>query len=346
MSRIGKQTLVFDNSPVIRASAAVVGKKEGEGPLGKSFDLVLEDDTWGEKSWEIAERKMFKRAVELATEKCGIELTDVECLLGGDLLNQLISANYAARTLKMPFLGLYGACSTMSESMLIGAMMVDGGYASNVACAASSHFSTAERQFRLPLEMGTQLTPTAQRTVTGAGSVIIGRGGSFMGSEQLPEVEIHVTSATIGAVSDFGIKDGNNLGAAMAPAAADTIATHLADTGRSTDYYDLIITGDLGSLGSELLLELCREERIRIEEKHIDCGCTVFFKSQNVACGGSGCGCSASVLSAYLLKRMAAGDFKRALFMATGALMSPTSSMQGDSIPGIAHAVALERVEK
>ncbi len=338
--RAGKQTLLFTEPPRVIASAAIVGEMEGQGPLGGYFDEVLTDDTWGEESWEKAERKMFEQSVHRALDKIGLESGDMDCLLGGDLLNQIISANFAARELKTPFLGLYGACSTMAESLLIGSMLIDGGYAGRVACAATSHFCTAERQFRSPLEMGGQTTPTAQRTVTGAGSSILAYEG-YTG--KMLYGNVFITAATIGRVVDLGITDTTNMGAAMAPAAADTLCAHLSETGRSIRDYDLIVTGDLGSFGSEMFLELCRDNGVDASRRHLDCGNLIFSSKQKVDCGGSGCGCSASVLNGYLLNRIEQGDLRRILFMATGALMSPTSGMQSDSIPGIAHGVVLER---
>ncbi|MBQ9832133.1 MAG: stage V sporulation protein AD [Clostridia bacterium] len=338
--KLGRQTVVFENPPKIISGAAIVGDLEGQGPIGKFFDVILTDDTWGEKTWEKAERKMFEETVKLALDKIDTDASQLDCLLGGDLLDQIITASFAARELKAPFLGLYGACSTMAESLLLGSMLTDGGYFDLTACVASSHFSTAERQYRLPLEMGSQTTPTAQRTVTGVGCAVLA-GSAYSGEKVMDN--IFVTGGTIGRVIDLGITDANNMGAAMAPAAADTLCNHLLDTGRDISYYDLIITGDLGSFGSEMLRELCIEKGIDLGDRHLDCGNVIFDKTQNVDCGGSGCGCSATVLNAYLLKRMHAGDYQRAFFMATGALMSPTAGMQGDSIPGIAHGVILER---
>ncbi len=338
--RVGAQTVMYELPPKLISSAAIVGDVEGKGPLGTCFDLILEDDTWGEKSWEKAERKMFENSVRMALEKVELSAKDMDCLLGGDLLNQIISANYAARELRIPFLGLYGACSTMAQSLLIGSMMIDGGFANRVACTATSHFSTAERQYRVPLEMGGQPPPTAQRTVTGAGTSILCEANG-MGKTLYRTVS--VTGGTIGRVVDFGISDAGNMGAAMAPAARDTFLAHLQDTGRTVDDYDLIITGDLGKFGAEMFVDLCGEKGVQVGDKHMDCGNAIFSPEQKVECGGSGCGCSAVVLNAYLLDRMEAGELNRVFFMATGALMSPTTGLQSDSIPGIAHGVVLER---
>ncbi len=336
--KIGKQSLIFENKPQFLSSAAIVGDVEGKGNLAEHFDLILDDDRWGEDSWEKSERKMFENAVKLAVQKAKLEISDIDCLLGGDLLNQIISANFAARSLEVPFLGLYSACSTMSESLLVGSMLIDGGYANKVACTASSHFSTAERQFRLPLEMGSQSTPTAQRTVTGTGCSILTNKDDENG------MNVFITSATIGKVVDMGIADANNMGAAMAPAAMDTIVTHLDDTKTTLDDYDLVVTGDLGFHGSDLLYEICSEHGVPLsEKKHIDCGKIIFKAEQKFGCGASGCGCAATVLNSYLLKQIKAGVYRKILFMATGALLSTVSGMQGDTIPGIAHAVVIER---
>lgn len=338
--RSGSRTLLFPARPRVVSSGAVVSRVEGDGPLGKHFDLVLDDDTWGEDSFEKAERKMFERACRIALDKAALQSEKLHCLLGGDLLNQIVTANFAARQLNVPFLGLYGACSTMAESLLVGALLVDGGYADTAACIASSHFSSAERQYRYPLEMGTTSPPTAQRTVTGAGCVLLSESPQ---SEQDPFGRIRVAAATIGRVVDLGISDASNMGAAMAPAAADTIVTHLSDLRRTPADYDLIVTGDLGSFGARMLLALCGDYDVDLSGKHIDCGNLIYPPTERFHCGGSGCGCSAVTLSAYLLGLMEHGDVRRMLFVATGALLSPGSSMQGESIPGIAHAVVLER---
>lgn len=337
----GRRTMRFLNPVRVVAGAAIVSSMEGDGPIGAYFDKVLEDDTWGEKTWELAERKMFEQAVRMALDKAGLAPEGADMLLGGDLLNQIISANYAARELGIPFLGLYGACSTMAESLLVGSMLIDGGYASHIACASVSHFCTAERQYRMPLEMGVEAVPTSQRTVTGAGSTVI--ADASCGDKGQYE-HVFVTGGVLGRVVDLGITDAANMGAAMAPAAADTLRAHLEDTGFDISHYDLVITGDLGRLGSELFVELCAREGIDVADRHLDCGNIIFAEDQNVHCGGSGCGCCAVTLNGYLLKRLEAGDFSRALFMATGALMSPTSGMQGESIPGVAHGVVLERL--
>ncbi len=329
----GKSSYVLPTKPRIAGYASVVGPKEGQGPLGHTFDERVSDDTLGKSSWEQAEKSMLARSVELAMSKSGVYADDVDALLGGDLLNQIVSTAYTARDLGMPFLGLYGACSTMAESLLLGAMMIDGGYANNVICTASSHFSTAERQYRFPLEMGAQRTPTAQRTVTGSGATLLSA------SSKLP---LAVTSFTIGRVRDFQQTDMNNMGAAMAPAACDTLMQHFSDLQCGPQDYDRIVTGDLGCIGHTLLKELCAQKGLRLDQRYIDCGCEIFKPEQDVHAGGSGCGCSAVCLNGWLLGRMRKGEIRRMLFLATGALMSPTTSQQGESIPGIAHAVSLE----
>jgi len=332
--RVGEQTVLIENHVGIASSFAVVGPKEGKGPLGQYFDQVLEDPLCGQSSFEMAEHVMFKRACEKCIEKAGLEKGRVQMMLGGDLLNQIMAASLSARDLAIPFLGLYGACSTMTESLLVGAMLCDGGYADPVLCAAGSHFCTAERQYRFPLEYGCQRTPSAQWTVTGAGAHLLMRDGG----------EVRITMGTCGRVIDFGISDANNMGAAMAPAAADTVWHHLRDTGRSIRDYDQFITGGLGAVGSRLLYDLLGEKGVPLSgEKHTDCGLMVFDKDQDVHAGGSGCGCAATVLSAYVLPKMCTGEWRRVAFMATGALLSTTTSQQGESIPGVAHLVVLER---
>ncbi|AEE96369.1 stage V sporulation protein AD [Mahella australiensis 50-1 BON] len=332
---VGKQTVKLNNAPSVIATASIVGPKEGQGPLGQYFDKVLDDDLYGEKSWEKAEAKFFQEAVEKVIIKGHKDKQEINYLLGGDLLNQLISSDFAARQLGIPFFGLYGACSTMSEAMALGAMLVDGGYADNVVCAASSHFSTAERQYRFPLELGVQRPPTAHWTVTGAGAALVSNQGEGP----------YITMVTVGKVVDMGIKDSNDMGSAMAPAAADTIIAHFIDTGLTPNDYDLIITGDLGRYGKDIADELVKKAGYDISAKHFDCGVEIFSPSQDPHAGGSGCGCSACVLAAYLIPHMWDGTYNSMLFLATGALLSPTSSQQGESIPGIAHAVSIHRTK-
>lgn len=331
--QLGRQTFFLPTSPVVLANANVVGKKEGEGPLSDTFDLINPDNTFGEKTWEQAERTMQKLALKQALAKAQKTPEDVDLLFAGDLLNQCISSGYAARDLGLPYFGLYGACSTMAESLALAAMAVDGGFGSCAAAVASSHFCTAERQYRTPLEYGGQRTPTAQWTATAAGCVLLGKEGPGP----------RVTHVTVGRIQDKGVTDPSNMGAAMTWAAYDTISAHLRETGRSSSYYDLIVTGDLGQLGHDLLLELFRQEGTDLSGNYEDCGCILYDREvQDVQCGASGCGCSASVLTGRLLRGMAEGTWKRLLFCATGALHSPVALGQGESIPGICHAVALE----
>ena len=337
--RIGKQTLRYEMPPMILSAAAVAGDVENEGPLRGKFDRVMSDDTLGKSTFEQAESQMFEDAVNLALQKVDIPIDQLQCLLGGDLLNQLISANYAARQLNVPYLGMYSACSTMTQALLIGSMMVEGGFLENAICAASSHFSTAERQFRFPLEMGTTSTPTSQRTVTGAGAVLMARGNHAQ-----DEGRICISGGTIGKVTDWGIKDMSNMGAAMAPAAANTILAHFQDMGRTAEDYDKIVTGDLGAFGTEMLREICMKEGTDLTGKHQDCGLIIYGEEKEMQCGGSGAGCSAIVFCAHLLELLRAGTWKRMLFLATGALMSPVSNKQGETIPAIAHAVVIERI--
>lgn len=330
--KLGAQTVRFSTPPVIVGRGNVVGPKEGQGPLASQFDFISTDDYFGEKSWEKAECTMQERALSSALKRAGRQTQELDLLLAGDLLNQCISSSFAARSRNVPFLGLYGACSTMGESLLLAAMLVDAGYAHLTAAVTSSHFCTAERQYRFPLEYGGQRPPTAQWTVTGAGAVILSDTGTGPA----------ITHATVGKIVDKGITDANNMGAAMAPAAYDTLRAHFQDTGRTPDYYDLIVTGDLGKLGHEIVTDFFARDGVRLHN-YADCGLLIYdLQKQDVHCGGSGCGCAASVLTALLLPQLETGALKRVLFCPTGALLSPTSTQQGESIPAICHAVALE----
>lgn len=329
--RTGSQTVVFQNPPVILAGFSVAGPKEGQGPLAKDFNLILQDDYDGEKSWEKAECKMLEAAVRGACNQARIEPEDVDYLLAGDLLNQIISANFAARQIGLPFIGLYGACSTMALSIALGAMTIDGGFAAKVLCAASSHHNTAERQYRFPTEHGNQRAMYAQWTVTGAGSLLLADSGEG------PKV----TTATIGRVIDYGETDSNNMGAAMAPAVADTILRHFQDLNRQPDYYDLILTGDLGSVGLQLILEVLKKSNFQAKN-FSDCGVMIYRPEQDTHAGGSGCGCSAVVLNGNILKRMAKGELKKVLLIGSGSLHSPVTCFQGETIPAIGHAVSIE----
>ena len=333
MRKIGK-TVIFDKPPKIIGHAGVAGKKEGEGPLAKDFDMIFEDTTMGQQSYELAESAMLHDAIIRSLSNAGVAPSSVDFVLSGDLLNQCMGSAFALKDLEIPSIGLFGACSTMALSLSTGAMLVNSG-ASCVVCATSSHFCSSERQFRFPLEYGGQRPPTAQWTVTGAGSSVVSNEGR--GTE--------IKAVQSGTITDLGITDANNMGAAMAPAAARTISSFLNDTGSSPEDYNLILTGDLGYTGSQLLYELLeKEHNIKLKGFHKDCGTLIFdLKKQDVNSGGSGCGCSASVLCSHILKQMDKGILKKVLFVATGALMSPTSSKQGNSIPGIAHAVLLER---
>jgi stage V sporulation protein AD len=332
--RLGKQTLKLSSPPSMISNACIVGPKEGEGPLAQFFDEILKDDYFGEDSWEKAESKMLKEAVKNAIKASGRSNANINFMFAGDLLNQIVSSSFAARELQIPFFGLYGACSTMAESICMGAMIIDGGFGEAVVCATSSHFSSAERQYRFPLEQGVQRPPFAQWTVTGAGATVLAESGNGP----------YITYVTIGKVMDFGIKDANNMGAAMVPAAVDTITAHFNETGRTPAYYDLILTGDLGNIGKEIMLDMMQKEGFDIKSVYNDCGSMVFDGAkQDTHAGGSGCGCSAAILNGYVAKEMKKGNLNKVLLVATGALLSPTTSWQGESIPSIAHAVAIEK---
>ena len=337
MKQAGSATLLFERRPYVLSAASVAGKAEGKGPYGHVFDEIMEDDRLGEKTFEQGERKMLLKALHRAMDRVDLPMEAAGCLLAGDLLNQIVTASYAARELEIPYLGLYGACSTMTEALLLGAVLVDSGFRDRALCAACSHFSTAERQYRFPLEMGTTAPPSAQRTVTGAGAVLLG-------ATPFPRAgfrHIRLEAATMGRVRDLGITDANNMGAAMAPAACDTIERHLRDRGMSEGDFDWIVTGDLGDFGSRMLQELCFEAKMDIEGRHLDCGSMIYSEEQQYNCRGSGCGCSAVMLAGYVLPQLEKGAVKRVLFLSTGALMSPLSACQGESIPGIAHAICL-----
>ncbi|MEG1887297.1 MAG: stage V sporulation protein AD [Oscillospiraceae bacterium] len=326
--KTGRATLIYENDVCISSFAAVVGKKEGQGPLGNEFDMIFENELLGEKSFEKAESRLQELSLENAIKKGGINKEEIEFLFAGDLLNQCIGSAYASRGLATPFIGLYGACSTMALSLCLASFFVENGVAKRAAAVTSSHFCSAERQFRFPLEYGGQRTPTAQWTVTGSGCAIVSAEKSS------PKI----LSITFGRTMDLGVKDINNMGAAMAPAAADTIKTFLNDTHTNPKDYDLILTGDLGMFGSNLLYEILEKDDIYITDRHKDCGLMIFdMKNQDVHAGGSGCGCSASVLCSKILNEVKSGKLKNILFCATGALMSPTSILQGESIPSIAH---------
>ena len=329
------ETIYLKNRPKIIGSYSIVGPKEGKGNFGEYFDYVMKDDCFNEETYEKAERKMIETAIVGAIDKSRINPKDINMLIAGDLLNQIISSSYAARVFDFPYLGVYGACSTMAESMAVGAVMVDGQYFKNVVCCTASHFSTAERQYRFPLELGNQRPPAAQWTVTGAGSCVLSLSGEG------PEISM----VTFGKVIDYDIKDVNNMGAAMAPAAMDTMLNHFKNTKTSPDDYDLIVTGDLGKLGSEILIDLMEDKGIKLGINYGDCGQMYFTRSQNMMCGGSGCGCSATVFNSFIMKKLNEKKYKKVLFMPTGALLSTTATQQGDSIPGVCHAIVIESVK-
>ena len=328
------QTIFFNNKPKIISNYSIVGPLEGEGVLNKYFDYVLQKDTFKEKSFELAERKMLEHIIFGAIDKANLKVEDIDAMLSGDLLNQIVSSSFTARKLGITFIGLYSACATMAEGLALGACMIDRKIFNNVVCATASHFSSAERQYRFPLELGNQRPPTSQWTVTGGGATILSNCNDI----NLP----YISSATFGKVVDFGIKDVNNMGAAMAPAAMDTIMTHLEATNTTIDDYDMIATGDLGKLGSEILTDLLERKGIKLKQNYSDCGNLMYTKQGKTFMGGSGSGCSASVFNSYIMNKLKTGEFKKVLLIATGALLSTTTSQQGDSIPGIAHAVCIE----
>ncbi len=330
--RIGKRTIRLNNMPTIICASSIVGPKEGKGPLKDEFDLVLSDDLYGEKTWELAESKMVKTVMQMNVKKVNKDLEDIDLLFGGDLINQIFPASFAARELSIPFFGIYGACSNMSESICLGAMSVDGGYAKYVLCGTSSHYCTAERQFRFPLELGNQKPMTSQRTVTGAGSVLISDDGDG------PKIKYIVP----GKVIDKGIVDGNNMGAAMAPAAIDTIYSYFEDTKDDPNSFDMIVTGDLGKLGKEIVVQMLDEMKLDISDVYTDCGVEIFdLEEQDVHCGGSGCGCSATVFCSYIYRKLLKKEFNKIMLVSTGALLSSTSALQKQSIPSVAHAVII-----
>lgn len=330
----GHQSWLFENKPVILSTATVVGPEEGAGPLARDFDVIHEDMTLGQTSWEKAEKKLMEEAANLAIKKSGVNKGSIQFYLGGDLLNQIISNSFAARTLAIPYIGIFGACSTSMEGLALASLIVNAGAADHAMCGTCSHNCTVEKQFRYPTEYGFQKPPTAQYTVTGAGAAIVGRTG---------EGPV-VTGATIGKVMDMGITDPFNMGAAMSPAAADTLQAHFRDFQREPGYYDLIVTGDLAAVGYDITKGLLKKHKVPMEQTTFkDCGLMVFDREkQGVQAGGSGCGCSAVVSYGHIMKQLKEGKLRRVLVVATGALLSPLSYQQGESIPCIAHAVAIE----
>lgn len=331
MPQKGKQSIYYETRPAIWSYAAVAGKKEHAGPLGQYFDYTSDDTHFGQKTWEKAENRMQQLALETALEKGGLEKENLGVVFSGDLLNQCIGSSFSLRGTGLPTLGLYGACSTMAEGLLLAGAAVDGRYARRAAALTSSHFASSERQYRNPLGYGAQRTPTAQWTVTGAGCMIVTREGPG------PYLE----AATVGSICDLGIKDANQMGAAMAPAAYDTLTAHFRDLDRTPQDYDLIVTGDLGKIGRQIVLDFFQRDGVKLEN-YDDCGCLIFdLPGQDVHAGGSGCGCSASVLCSYLMALFQQKKLRRLLFCGTGALLSPTSTNQGESIPGVCHAVSI-----
>jgi len=334
LKKCGKRSVRFENRLTILATASVVGPKEGEGPLAAYFDRVAQDQLFDEDTWEKAESKFLRTAMETAIAKAGARKEEIDYVISGDLLNQSIGSTFGVRELGIPFFGIFGACSTFGEGMTLAAMLIDGGFGEKILFGASSHFCAAERLFRLPLDMGAQTAPTSSRTVTGAGAGVLVMAGDGP----------YVTYATTGKIVDLGVKDASNMGAAMAPAAADTLVSHFVDTGREPGYYDVIATGDLGYVGRDILLKLMKEEGYDLTANHTDCGIEIFDReSQDTKAGGSGCACSAATFSGYFFNKLKNNQIGRILLVPTGALLSTTSTQQGESIPCVAHAVAIEQ---
>ncbi len=337
---LGKQSIQFKNPPYIINSASIVGSKEGQGPMGKLFDKVGQDDMFGAETWEEAESTLQKEALQILLQKENMKKDEIELIFAGDLLGQSIASSFGLASFSTPHVGLYGACSTCGLSIAVGSTMVAGGFLNKAACVTSSHFASAEKEFRFPLAYGNQRPLSATWTVTGS--------AAFLLASEIPvgkKAYAKITGVTFGKIMDYGIKDSMNMGACMAPAAADSIRQHMEDFGRTPEDYDKIVTGDLGVVGQKLLFELLGEKGIDIKKQHMDCGIEIFDSTkQNTNAGGSGCGCSAVVLSAYILKKIEEGVWKRVLFLPTGALLSKTSFNEGQSIPGIAHGVVLENV--
>lgn len=356
----GKQSLLFENKVYIQSSAAIVGKKEGEGPLKKYYDQIVEDPFFAMDTWEEGESKFVEEAALLAIEKAGLEKDEVRFSFAGDLLGQLIATSFGIKKLELPFVGLYGACSNIGLALTIGAMTIEGGFAGHVLCAASSHFGSAEKQFRFPLEYGSQRQQSSTWTVTGCGAFVLADRNKPKGENEKGKAEkkenlqekngkkynIIIKGATIGKIIDYDIRDAQNMGAAMAPAAAFVIDQALKDFQMKPEEFDHIITGDLGKIGKSLLCGLLKQNKIEIEKQHLDCGMMIFDgEKQDTHSGGSGCACSAVVLASYILKKLEEGEWKRILFVPTGAMFSPTSFNEGQPVPGVAHAVWLEREE-
>ena len=336
MPAIGKQSIEFQNNVFILGGGSIVGKKEGEGPLGNCFDQIEEDPMMGMNSWEEAESALQQKAAELAIQKASVLKDQIRMIFAGDLLAQSIASSFGIVSLERPVYGLFGACSTMGEALSLGSMAVAGGYGDMVMALTSSHFASAEKEFRNPLEYGSQRPLSASWTVTGSGACILGTRSS----------KVKITGVTTGKITDYGLKDSQNMGACMAPAACDTIAANLKDFMREPSWYDKIITGDLGYVGQRILFDLLKDQGQDITEQHLDCGIMIFDQeTQDTHAGGSGCGCAASVFASYILPQVESGTWKKVLFVPTGALMSKTSFYEGQSVPGIAQAVVIEYVE-
>lgn len=331
--KTGKQTYAFGNPPVIASSFAIGGEKESEGPLSSALDETVADNLWGEKSWEKAESKFLQQAILGALNKLSLAPKDVDLMFAGDLLNQCTATNYGIRVFSIPFIGMFGACSTMGLTMMQAAIAIDGGFADRAVCATSSHFCSAERQFRFPLAYGGQRPPSAQWTVTGSASVVLSSSEMASG--------VRVCAATPGKIIDRGVTDANNMGAAMAPAAIDTLCAHFTDTNTTPADYDAIFTGDLGSVGKSIVIDGLAEKGFDLSQNYNDCGCVIFGEDQDVHAGGSGCACSGVTLCSHILPKMKAKEWKKVLFVPTGALMSTTAVQQGESIPSVAHALFL-----
>lgn len=329
----GKQSILFEDTPYLLSSGSIVGKKEGEGPLGHFFDKVEEDNLLGQDTWEEAESEMQKEACLMALGKAKVKPEEVRYLFGGDLLRQGIATSMGLEELHIPLFGLYGACSTSGEALALSAMSVAAGYGEYILAVTSSHFGSAEKEFRFPLAYANQRPLSSQWTVTGSGAFLVGRKKSH----------VRIAGVTVGKIVDYGLKDSQNMGACMAPAACDTICRNFEDFGRKPSDYDRIFTGDLGYVGQSILFDLMRKKGQDIKENHADCGMLIFEQqSQNTNAGGSGCGCAATTLSAYILPKIESGEWKRVLFVPTGALMSTVSFNEGQSVPGIAHGIVLE----
>lgn len=352
--KLGAASVCLEKPVYILNSASIVGKKEGEGPLGLLFDMVGEDDMFGCNTWEEAESNLQKDAVYMALGKAGIKPKDVSFIFAGDLLGQCIATSFGIATYQIPLLGVYGACSTCGESLLLGAMSIAGGFADKVVCVTSSHFASAEKEFRFPLEYGNQRPLSATWTVTGSGAFVLSDTCDIDKVTQDLTEETHqqkqrarakITGMTVGKIVDYGLKDSMNMGACMAPAAASTLEQHFIDCDSQPSDYDKIITGDLGTVGQTVLIDLLREKGYDISDRYMDCGIEIYdAKTQDTHAGGSGCGCSAVTLSAYILKQLEEENWKKVLFMPTGALLSKTSFNEGQSVPGIAHALVIESI--